>query len=135
MAEWYGLVDEATGALRGVGTSAMFPDGDVDAIPAGMDRHDFGATQPDFATQRWNSTTRQLEPRPAPVLFDRADELRARLRAAFEANADFMAVYNTLTPARKTTMRNAIDTVLTAELRTILGARRWRSEGEPNEDF
>jgi hypothetical protein len=113
----------------------LFAVGDIAHVPAGMDRHDFGETQPDFATQRWNSTTRQLEPRPAPVLFDRADELRARLRAAFEANADFMSVYNSLTNARKTTLRNAIDTVLTAELRTILGARRWRPEGESNEDF
>src|SRR5687768_12873732 len=104
---WHALCDKATGDLRSLGT--VLPE---DASP--WDVIELGTERPDLAAVRWNDAARAFEPCPAPVLIDRADELRDRLQAAFQANTDFMTVFNSLTNARKTALRDAMLVVLRA---------------------
>lgn len=122
---WFGLVDPANGNLVGVGTETMFPSGDPGTYDGPYDVHAFGVNQPDFAKQRWNESTKQLEPRPAPVLIDRLDDIEAWLMA----DADFANVWGTLTQARRTTIRTGIRRVLAR----VAGARRFRQQDEPAE--
>jgi hypothetical protein len=119
---WYGLVDSATGDLVSVGTEAMFPDGNINAYQGVYDRVDFGASAPDFAISLWNPTTRAFVPRPVPILISRLDDIQTWL----QSDPDWLAVWNTLTTARKTQIRTGFRRVLAK----VLDARQWRSEDE-----
>jgi hypothetical protein len=125
MATWYGLVDITTGELRGVGTLAMFPDGNLAAFDGVFDVEEFGDVQPDFAGKIWNPTTRTLTDRPAPVWLDRLDDIEAWLMA----DADFASVWGSLSQARRTTIRTGIRRVLAR----VAGARRMRQAEEAPE--
>jgi hypothetical protein len=122
---WYGLVDPATGELKSVGTEAMFPDGNLDAFAGVYDVHAFGANQPDFATHRWSETTRTLEPRPAPVLVDRLDDIEQWLMA----DPDFAAAWQSMNQTQRTAIRTGIRRVLVR----VAGGRRYRQTDEPAE--
>lgn len=122
---WYGLIDDATGDLVSVGTEAMFPGKDIANVPAGMTRHDFGADRPEFARKVWNAAQRRLDDRPAPVMRDRRDDLMAM----FQADADFMVVWNALNATRKNQLRNGLRRVLAQ----FLGEQMMRRDDEPME--
>ena len=125
MATWYGLVDPASGELKGVGTIAMFPDGNLDAFTGVYDIEVFGETQPDFAGKVWNAVSRALVDRPAPVWLDRLDDIEAWLMS----DADFASVWSTLSAARRTTIRTGIRRVLAR----VAGGRRFRQAEEAPE--
>jgi hypothetical protein len=119
---WYGLVNKQTGDLVSIGTESMFENRDPARLPAGVDRVDFGANQPDQATNLWNAATRTWTARPAPVLVDRIADIETRLAA----DADWSAVFNGLTNARKTQLRTGWQRVMTG----VLGGRRFRDSSE-----
>jgi hypothetical protein len=122
---WYGLIEPANGNLVSVGTESMFPDGNIDAYQGVYDRVDFGETPPDFALSLWNPTTRTFVPRPVPVLISRLDDIQAWL----QADPDWVAVWNTLSQARRTQIRTGFRRVLAK----VLDARQWREESDPVE--
>lgn len=118
---WYGLINPDTGDLVGVGTETMMgPD-----TPDRLIVHEFGAQPPNFETHLWNRDTRAMELRPVRVLIDRLDDIEAWLMS----DPDFATVWNSLSAARRTTLRTGIRRVL---LR-VAGARRFRDQTEPPE--
>lgn len=119
---WYGLVSPQSGDLVSVGTEAMFPDGNINAYTGVYDVVTFGASAPDFAISLWNATTRAFVPRPVPILISRLDDIQAWL----QADPDWLAVWNSLTAARKTQIRTGFRRVLAK----VLDARQWRQEDE-----
>jgi len=125
MDEWYGLVDPTTGQLSGVGTQAMFPDGNLDAFDGVYDVVEFGTAPPDFSGKVWNPTERSLVDRPLPVWIDRLDDIEGW----FLADPDFAAVWATLNATRKQQLRTGIRRVLAR----VAGGRRMRQAEEPPE--
>ena len=119
MAAWQALVDWATGDLVSVGT-VLAPDA-AERFQVIL----LGDERPDREAVVWDRAERSFVARPAPVLLDRLDDVEARL----QADPDFRAVWDGLSAARKTQVRSGIRAVLTA----LLGARRFRREGDPVE--
>lgn len=122
---WYGLVDPVTGELKGVGTEAMFPGGDIHSLDGTYDIHTFGENSPNFASSRWNNATRGLETRPAPVLIDRLDDIESWLMS----DPDFSSAWNSMNQTQRTSVRIGIRRVLVR----VAGARRYRQQGESAE--
>jgi hypothetical protein len=119
---WYGLVQPGTGDLVSVGTEAMFPDENINAFSGVYDRVDFGETRPNFAMQMWNPTTRLMVDRPAPLLISRLDDIETWLLA----DPDWLAVWQSLSQARKTQIRTGFRRVLNR----LLGNQQWRGESD-----
>jgi hypothetical protein len=119
---WYGLIQPSSGDLVSVGTETMFPESNIDAFNGVYDRVQFGETKPDFSTQMWNPTTRLMVERPIPLLISRLDDIEAWL----QSDADWLAVWNTLSQARRTQIRTGLRRVLNR----VLGPQQWRGESE-----
>lgn len=113
---WYLFVKKATGDL--VSEGSVIPDNLDIAIYDVIDN----GTRPDWTVQAWNPTLRALYTRPLPIVVDRLDDIRARMMA----DTDFVAVWNNLTPARRTQIRTGIDRVLSL----MMGERRFRGESD-----
>lgn len=105
---WYALHD-GNGRLVSVGTVL------ADPLPPGMTAVDLGATAPDFRASMWDETTRLFVARPAPLLVDRLDDLRAM--------PGVQALWNSLSGAQKLVLGNA--------LITLLGGARYRKANHP----
>lgn len=113
---WTALADKATGRLVSIGTRL------ADDAATRYDLIPLGETPPDWSVSMWDAATRTVVARPPIVWADRLDDIEAR----FLADVDFMAVYNTLTAGRKTTLRTGIRRVLL----TALGPYRMRQSTE-----
>lgn len=108
-------------------------DGDLvsegSVVPEGIDTgvyevRDVG-TRPDWTVKAWNRAQRVLFDKPLPILIDRLDDIQAR----FLADADFLAVWDSLNASRKTQLRQGIMRVLASMLRSL----RFRQEDEQAE--
>lgn len=119
---WYGLINEETGDLASVGTESMFEGGVVVNPYQGFTVITFGETGPDWASLKWDAPTRSVVPRPAPVLISRIDDIETWLMA----DADFRAVWDSLTAARKTRLRNGWQRIV----RKLIGENEWRGESD-----
>lgn len=113
---WQALIDKASGDLVSVGTVLA-----ADAAER-FDVLDLGDERPDGEAAIWDRDSRSFVARPAPVLLDRLDDVEARL----QSDPDFRAVWDNLSAARRTQVRAGIRAVLAV----LLGARRFRREGE-----
>lgn len=104
---WFALYKTATGDLLSVGSviADTLPDGVTLLQLAGQPRDN----------EMWDAASRAFVVRPAKVLIDRLDDLLA--------DSDFSTVWNTLSAARRTALRQA--------LIKLLGAQRFRALSEP----
>jgi hypothetical protein len=122
---WYGLVNATTGDLVSVGTETMFEGGTAPQSGTqyqGYDVLEFGETGPNWSTLQWQPSTRTVVPRPAPVLISRLDDIEAWL----QADPDWLAVWNTLSQARRTQIRTGLRRILNR----VMGPQQWRGESE-----
>ena len=103
---WYAVITDATGDLTSTGqvVADPLPTGQV-AIPL---------VDPPGPLDVWNPTTRAFEAAPPKVLIDRWSDLMA--------DPEFASVWNSLSTARKTSIRQA--------LQRFIGSQRWRNNAE-----
>lgn len=107
---WYLYIRESDGTLLSVG------DRDADAPPPGVIRVSV-ASDPRDPALMYAPATRTLVARPAKVVADRLQDVLSDPRFA-----EFATVWNSLSAANKTRLRNA--------LILLLGRQRYRSAGE-----
>lgn len=122
MATWYGLVNPANGDLISVGSAAMFDGGVVVDPYLGYSVITFGADAPDFAAKVWNTVTRLMVDRPAPILISRLDDIDAWLLA----DTDFALMWGAINATRRTQLRAGWRRVMAK----VLGGQVWRGESE-----
>ena len=90
---YYAIYETATGRLVSLGDVLAQP------LPQNLTAVDIG-TAVDLRAQMWDEGTRTFIARPAKVLVDRLDDLRAQPGMA--------AFWNSLTGAQKTVLANAL---------------------------
>lgn len=107
---WYAVYETATGRLHSIGDQVANP------LPDGLTAAPL-ASAPDLSNVMWDNVARAFTSRPAPVLIDRLDDLRAM--------TGVQALWNSLNAVQKTVLANA--------LIKLLGAARYRKAGQPVE--
>lgn len=105
---YYAIYETATGRLVSLGNVLG------DHLPDNLTVIDIG-TAPDLRLVVWDEGTRTFIQRPAKVLVDRLDDLRAQ--------PGMTAFWNSLTGAQKTVLANA--------LITVFGKLRYRAQYQP----
>lgn len=119
MGNWKLLIDRDSGELVSVGTVVADDAADrFDVVDAGEDR-------PDQSDVQWDRGQRAFVPRPARVLIDRLDDIEGWLLA----DADWKAVWDSLSVTRKTQVRAGLRRVLMR----LLAERRYRDNDEAAE--
>lgn len=116
---WYLFYKKDTGDMVSEGST----------VPTNLDTAVYGVldvgTRPVWSLTGWNPTQRALYTLPLPVLIDRIDDLNAWM----QADTDFAAVWQTLSTARKTQIRQGIGRVLAR----FVGGLRFRQADDPVE--
>lgn len=105
---WYAVYETTTGRLVSIGDQV------ADPLPDGLIAAEL-ASAPDLRSVMWDNVARAFTNRPAPVLVDRLDDLRAM--------PGVTALWNSLNGTQKTVLANA--------LIALLGGARYRKSGQP----